>query len=516
MALPVIPITGVDANYRVPAVLAEIVFNQGPATASAPTRNVVFVMPKLSSGTWTAATPYQVKNEADAITGAGSGSPLHRSIRMFLSANKDATVWAVPVTVTSGGSPATATATVTLVNAATGTGTVVVTIAGEDCSASFVSGASITTIGDALVSSINAKTHLPCTAVNAAGTITLTAKIAGASQGTASLAVHRVRASITSGVATTVSASAHLGAAVAGADGSTTEAANTLTALNAITARRFYYMVSSAVDATTLGHFKLHLSTKAEPRRGMRCVGIAAYPGTLANAQTLATTLNFPRLQVAWQRNPDSSPDEIAGNMAAIRQKREAVDSAANMAGYRDADWLIKPAYTTSDWPDDNDQNDAINDGLACIASDESGSYLVMSVNTKSKDSTGSVDDFRACETHRVSVPDEFVDELLINTRLKFGQKKLKNDEFLADGSVNPNQRRIRDVITPSQVGATVRSQITDYENNGKIQNGQTSKESLLVLKSPANGARVECGFDLNTIDHAHQFTFRIAEVSSG
>ena len=106
MSLPVIPITGVDANYRVPAVLAEIVFNQGPATASAPTRNVCFVMPKLSSGTWTAATPYQVKNEADVITGAGAGSPLHRAIRKFLLANKDATVWAVPVAATTGGSPA--------------------------------------------------------------------------------------------------------------------------------------------------------------------------------------------------------------------------------------------------------------------------------------------------------------------------------------------------------------------------------------------------------------------------
>lgn len=516
MALPVIPIVGVDSGYRVPAVLAEIVFNQGPATASAPTRSVVFVMPKLSTGSWTAATPYQVKNEADAITGAGSGSPMHRGLRRFLMANQDATVWAVPVTATSGGSPATATATIVLAMNATASGSVIATIAGEDCSASFISGDTPTTVGSRLADSINAKTWLPCTAVNVTGTITLTAKIAGTSQGTATLAVHRVRATITSGVSMTVTASAHLGAVTSGAEGSTTEAANTLTALNSITARRFYYMVSSAVDATTLGHFKTHLSTKAEPRRGHRCVGIAAYPGTLANAQTIATGLNFARLQLAWQRNPDTSPDEIAANIAAVRQKREAVDSAANMAGYRDADWLIKPAYTTSDWPDDNDQNDAINDGLAVIASDESGSYLVMSVNTKSKDSGGTVDDFRACETHRVSVADEFVDELLINTKVKFGQKKFKDDERLANGDPNPNQRRIRDVVVPSMVGATVKAQLDDYEVNGKIQNAAISKAGLQVLKSPANASRCECGFDLHSIDHLHQFTFRVAEVSTG
>lgn len=513
--LPVIPLVGVGADYRVPAVLAEIVFNQGPATASAPTRNVVFVMPKLSAGAWTVNTPYQVKNEADAIAGAGSGSPLHRSLRMFLLTNQDATVWALPFAETSGGSPATATCTITLTNEATASGSVIVTIAGEDCSASFVDNDSITTIGDRLVSSINSKTWLPCTASNAAGTITLTAKIAGTSQGTGSIGVHRVRASITSGVGTTVAAGAFLGSATAGAEGSTTEAVNFAAALATITARRFYYMVSSAIDATSLGSLKSHLSTKAEPRRGMRCVGIAAYPGTLAAAQTLATGLNFPRLQLAWQRNPDTSPDELAGNLAAIRQKREAVDAAANMAGYREADWLVKPAYTTSEWPDDNDQNDAITDGLACIASDESGSYLVMSVNTKSKDSTNSVDDFRSCETHRVSVADQFVDELLINTRLKFGQKKFKDDERLANGQPNPNQRRIRDVVTPSMVGATVKAQLDDYEANGLIQDAVKSKAALQVLKSPANASRVECGFDLRAIDMLHQFTFRVAETSS-
>lgn len=504
-----------SADYRVPAVLAEIVFNQGPATASAPTRNVVFVMPKLSTGTWTVATPYQVKNEADAIAGAGSGSPLHRALRMFLTANQDATVWAVPVAETTGGSPVAATATVVLGTTATGSGTVIATIAGEDCSASFVSGDTATVVGDRLVQSINAKTWLPCLANNASGTVTLTAKIPGTSQGTGTLGVHRVRGTITSGVGMTVSASAFLGAVTAGAEGSTTEAVNFATALTSIIARRFYYMCTSAVDATSLASLKTHLSSKAEPRKGMRCVGIAAYPGTLANAQSLATTLNFPRLQLSWQRNPDTSPDEIVGNIAAVRQKREAVDAAANMAGYRDADWLVKPAYTTSDWPDDNDQNDAISDGLAVIGSDERGSYLVMSVNTKSKDSTGAVDDFRACETHRVSVADQFVDELLINTRLKFGRKKFKDDERLANGDANPNQRRIRDVVTPSMVGATVKAQLDDYEANGLVQDAVKSKGGLQVLKSPANASRVECGFDLHSIDHLHQFTFRVAEVSS-
>ena len=140
-----------------------------------------------------------------------------------------------------------------------------------------------------------------------------------------------------------------------------------------------------------------------------------------------------------------------------------------------------------------------------------------MSVDTRSKNPAGTVDDFRSCETHRISVADEFTDELIISTALNFGNgKKLKDDERLADGSVNPNQKRIRNVITPSMVKATAIDQLTTYENDGKIQNAAASKAALRVVKSPALGMRTEGAIDLNAIDHAHQFTWRVAEVSSG
>ncbi len=520
MSSPEIPITGLVADYRVPGTYAEILFNQGPATASAPAREVCFVMPKSASGTWTAATLNRVKNESDVSDGAGPGSPLHRAIRMFLQANKSAKIWAIPVAATSGGSPAIATNVLTIATNATGTVTITVTIAGEDSQATLPSGSTPTQIAVAIVASINAKTYLPCTASNAAGVVTLTAKIAGESQGTATLGVHRCRVSITSGVGTTASfAGAFLGASTAGAEGSTSEATSTATALDTIASRRFYYLVSSGVDATTLGNFKTHVVTKSEPKQGYRSVIIAAYPGTLANVSTLANGLNYERLQIGWQRNPDSSPEEIAGNLAAVRQAYESVDSSSNWVSDSAITnvWKIKPAYDSADWPDADDQNDAINDGVTPIASLEGRSYPVMSVDTRSKNVAGTVDDFRSCETHRISVADEFTDELISNTALNFGNgKKLKDDERLADGTVNTNQKKIRNVITPSMVAATARDQLIDYYNDGKLQNLEASKASLRVVKSPANGARVEGGLDLNAIDHAHQFSWRISEVSSG
>lgn len=520
MASPEIAITGITSDFRVPGSYAEILFNQGPATASAPAREVCFVMPKSASGTYTAATLYQVKSESDVSDGAGPGSPLHRSIRMFLRANKSSKVWALPVAPTSGGSPANATNILTIATTSTATATLTVTISGEDSQATLPSGSTPTQFGDAIVASINAKTYLPCTAANVSGAVTLTAKIAGASQGTGALGIHRCRATITSGAGTTATfAGAWLGSSTAGAEGSTTEATNTTTALNVIAARRFYYLVTSAVDSTNLTNFKSHLVTKAEPKQGHRSVAISAYPGTLANVQSLATGLNYERLQIAWQRNPDTSVDEIVGNVAAVRQKFESRDSAANWVTDSDmsSSWFVKPAFDTMDWVDPDDQNDAINDGVMPIASRDGASYPVMSVDTRSKNAAGTVDDFRSCETHRISVADEFTDELIINTALNFGNgKKLRDDERLADGTVNTNQKRVRNVITPSMVKATANDQLITFYNDGKLQNLDASKTSLRVLKSPANGSRVEGGLDLTAIDHAHQFSWRIAETSSG
>ncbi len=520
MASPEIPITGLISDFRVPGTYAEILFNQGAATASSGAREVCFVMPKSASGTYVANSLYQVKSESDVSDGAGPGSPLHRAIRAFLAANKSAKVWALPVAETTGGSPAKATNILTIASNSTGTGTITVTIDGEDCQATLPSGSTPTQWGDAVVATVNAKTYLPCTANNASGTVTFQAKINGASQGNGSLGIHRCRVSITSGIGTTATfAGAFLGASAPGVEGSTTEAQNVTTALQTIVPRNFYYLVTNAVDATTLGLFKSHIVTKCEPKQGLRCVCIAAFPGSLSAAALLATGLNYERIQIAWMRNPDNSVEEIAGNVAAVRQKFESTDSAANWVSDGDmpAVWFIKPAYSSADWIDINDQNDAINDGVMPIASRAGASYPVMSVDTRSKNATGAVDDFRSCETHRVSVADDFTGQLVNNTALNFGNgKKLRDDERLVDGSVNTNQKRVRNVITPSMVKASANDQLIEFYNAGKLQKLKESQESLRTVKSPANGSRVEGSIDITAIDHAHQFSWRVAETSSG
>lgn len=510
-----IPLTGVAPDYRTPAAMAEILFAQGPASAAAGQREVVLVMPMTSAGTWTVNTLYgPIRNEKEVQDGGGPGSMLHRAARIFLQANKDAKLWCLPFAASSGGAPAAATGTAVFATTSTGSGTATVTICGEDCTIGITNGMTVTAMGDALVNVVNGRPWLPVTAGNSSGTVTLTARIVGASQGTSAIQVIRTRGSITSGIATTLTVSTHVGGVVQGADGTTTEAANFLTALGTIDANRKYYIVTNGNTSTYLGNLQTHITNKSEPKRGLRSVGIGAYVDTLAAAQTLATGRNYERLALICQPESDHDCAELAGLWAALRQKGEQVDSAKCFDFATSP--LFKKAYNAADWPDGDDVSDAINDGVTVVVSHDNGAYVAMSVNTRSKNAAGTVDDFRATETHRVSVADEFVDETLLDWQLNHSGKKFADDERLSDGTINPVQRLRRGVITPSTFAPTIKKRMQDYSDAEKISDVEASKESVTCLKSTANSGRLSCQFDLRVIDHAHQSTFRVAEVSTG
>jgi phage tail sheath gpL-like len=518
-----IPITGVPSTYKLPGNYAEVIFAQGPSTASAGEREVVLCMPMLSSGAaWTANTLYQIKNEQDAIDGAGAGSPLHRAARRFLTSNKRAKLWALPYAETSGGAPVKADLTVTWTSDPTASGVTRLWICGEQMSVAFDSSDTVTTVATAMKDVVNANTHLPVIATNVAGVLTLEAKINGISSGDGATGAIRVHVDIDLGVTTTVATenstttdALGLGTGTTGVEGSITEAANLATALATLDAVRKYYIVTSTWDATSLANLETHISSKSEPIPGLRSVGIAAFCGALGAGTTLANARNYERMSIAWQPNGEDDPASLAAQLCAVRQKRESVDPTYNFDSYRESDWLTPAAYAVADWPTDDDLNDGINEGLTPIGSDDIGSFIVYSATTRSKDSTGTTDDARALETHRISGADHWTDTLLLRDTLNYSGKKLMGDELDDAGNVDPNQKQFKDVIRPSTYKPFVLGLLDEFE--GRIlQEVQSSKDGCQVVRDPNNGGRLEIGVDLYIVDLLHQRTFRLAEVSSG
>jgi len=510
----VIPITGVPLDYRVPGNYAEILYAQGEASAFAPGREIVVCMPMTSAGAWTANTLYQVRTESVARAGGGAGSPIHRALRIGLRRNPSARWYALPYAASSGGAPATATATATFSGTITAGGTLTLIVAGEQIPVGFGSSATFDSVAAAAVAAVNAKTHLPVTASYSTPTFTLTAKIAGASQGTATIFAINVHAEIEPlSTGLVVALSGQLGSGTAGADGTTTEAANFLAALATIDAVRKYYIATSLTDATSLGHLKTHIVNKSLPRSGLRSVGIAANRQALGAVQTIATGLNYERLAIHWMKNSEHDPAEIAGALAAVIQAGEELHSATNF-DYTALNGTLLPHYSDADIPTGDDLSDAINDGISPITSQNGGAKLVMATTTRSKDSTGALDDPRVLERHRVSVTDEWTDTELIWLGLNMAGKRLDNDPLTPDGKIDFNKLgRRKGVITPEGFKPHIRRSLDDFFAAEKLKSIQKSKDSLRVVKT---GSRLEVGIDLEAIDLLHQTTIRIAETSEG
>lgn len=513
------PIIGYPSSWRAPFSAAEIDLGQGPSSAAAGARKAIYVGPMLPTGTWTAGVIYDISNEQDAIVGAGSGSPLHRLVRKHLRVNPRGGFSVCPYAASSGGGTA-ATATFTFAGTPSGNGLARAWVCGELITQAITSSDTPTTLAAGTVAKINAKNWLPVTATNAAGVITLTAKIIGASQGDGTAGIIRVRCDITAGITTTFVASGAalgLGTGAVGTDGSTAENTNLTAALANLANVRYYYMGFSVWSAAAIALIKTHVANKSNPSPGLRSRAVVGTTGTISATVTLANTPNFERIHFAWQKNPEHDTAELAAWLLANTQKWEETDSAfSGFDGLSDSE--ILPTYSAADYASDTDLDTAARNGICAIQSTPTKAFLSMHVSTRSKDSTGAIDDFRATETHRMSVMDDFVDTVLLNYNLTFKTTgfKLFDDPKNADGTINLNAPIPPKVLTPSRFASWLCKRIDEFADAAKFQRRQEWKDSVRVNIDPLNSSRLEVGASGRTIDLLHQATFRFSETSPG
>jgi hypothetical protein len=197
--------------------------------------------------------------------------------------------------------------------------------------------------------------------------------------------------------------------------------------------------------------------------------------------------------------------------MTAILQMQEDVHTATNF-DFFPLNNIILPAYADADIPTSTELNDAINDGLSPIMTNGVSTYIVYAATTRSKDATGALDDPRSLERHRVSVADEFVEEVLVEVGLNYRGKRLGPTPLLPNGKVDWN-RVGRGPVNPESFKPHITRRFEAFRDAEKLQNIEKSKASLRIIKT---GSRLEIGFDLNAIDLLHQETYRVAEVSAG
>lgn len=398
------------------------------------TKKILFLSPKLSAGTGTSGQVYALTNVAKAKTLFGDGSRMAGMVEKAFRVNPRLQIYGMPY---AEGTTA-ATGTVALATTATSSGVLRLWCAGRFCEVPIASGDTPTTVGDDLVAAISQLPNRPFTAANNTGTVTLTARTLGTAGNTI-----RFRTEITCTGMTATNG----GVGAAFTSGATE--ASPASQLAGIEAQRFHLIVLDSNDSTAATALKTHLESVSAPANAKFGIGIVAFTGTDANAQTLAGTLDSYRMQVVHLENSDLPCWEVAAIFAAVRGSRDARASCAGleMVG-------LSSQIDSTKWIDPNQANINLEEGLTpLIPSREGKVTIARSIVTRQ---TAPIS-FR---DHRIIEISDYCDESLLAAFSSYQSAVLK--------SASPAGRP--DTITPDRGAAIMNAKLLQLDREDYIQ----------------------------------------------
>lgn len=505
---------GIATDYRTPGILSQIIFGTGESIAGGGARKLLVIEEMLASGTWTAGVLQTgIKKESEVIAGAGAGSAVHRAWYTASQANRGVDIDILPVAPTTGAGATQAISTFTIAGTATGSGYVQFKIAEElDIRVPFVSGATAADLATAVRALINGKTRLPVTASGSSGAVTITAKGYGTRWGTGSYATVRISVN-TPGAGITISGGGDLGATTAGADGATTAAAQLATALLSIPSTRRYYVVyGDAHGSTACTSLRQFIANSAVAKQGRRMQLITGSRHTKSAVTAVAVAANYERQIIAHQAGSYWTPECLAAQLAATMQGKQEGDASYGFVDYSGPDWAVPEAPEASQ-PTGDDISDLIGDGVSTIASKPGGgSYLPMLVNTRSKDGSGTYDDFRCTEGHRISAADFVVDDMEPKLA-QFKGQKIGTRPKLPSGAPDMNYVFPKGTIDSYVTRATYVSALKQWENI-HLQRLDETLASLSIVRAPGTASAFLAQFTLYAVDICTQMQNDINEGS--
>lgn len=504
--MPSISLVGLSSGDPIPGEYAEVNFAQGEASGAGGVYTALLIGGKLSTGSATADTviygpdtAVSASSESDVIALFGAGSELHRKWRRFVAINQTTPVYLLAVS--EGTTPGAATGTITLATTATGPGTLRIYCADEFVDVGIATGDTPTVTAAAAVIACNARTHWPVVVSAIAGVLTLTTKQKGLR---ANFVRYWSQIKPACGMTTSVTASTLT-------SGGTVSDSN-VTALATIVARRFYYIVSAAEDATQLGALVSQVGTQALAVTGIRQRVIAGSVDTVSNAITIATALNAARAELVWLAQSDLPPCELAAHNAAVYALEEApAQPRLNFSSYgsdaqTQANWKVK-APLSGALPTRGQILAALNAGLTPIGVLSSGAtYLVKRITTRFMN--GSTVDYRIRDSHKVTICDRYTDDLIAKAASVLRGKALADDPKKNEPTPGPT------VVTPRVVKALINRLSRDYAENDLLQRVAEILLGTLVIRETTPTTRISAQIPLQPIDILDQVAMQVNQVA--
>jgi len=283
-------------------------FNTSTAVRTLPgnLQKTLIVGQRLATGLVVANTPVDVFSDVDAATFFGRGSIAHLMARSALQANNYLALTMIALD-DAGGSIA-ANGTVTLTGPATGGGSLVLPVGDQQVVIAVSAADTPTIIAAALVAQIGKQPDLPVTASAVAGVVTLTAK----NKGTLGNAIKFSASTTAAGVTAAV---------VAMAGGATDPAI--ATALATVFSAGHNVIIAAWNDTVNLTALRTHLDNVSGPLEQRGAIGIYAHVGTLAQATTLAASINSGRISGYLLPSAYEQSYEVAAAYGAVVASEE-------------------------------------------------------------------------------------------------------------------------------------------------------------------------------------------------
>ena len=504
-----ISLTGFGIADPIPAVRVEVNFAKGEGSTATGPRSVLLLGLKSAAGIGTVDTLYgpdtadQLIDTTTADALFGAGSELARMYARFIRANPSTPCYAIATT--PGDTPIAATGTVVLTGPATANGSIRYSISkSQFVEVGFITGESITTIGDRLEDAVNAKADWPFTASNAAGTITMTAKCSG-TRGNQIRHMAKVSPLTGTGIAVTpVSSTAFTGGTVVD---------DVQNALDLVNARRFSYIVLAHEDSSNITAAATHVATLALPINGLRQRLIAASVDTLSAVLAIASAQNFTREELIWHEENDQGTGVLAAQMAAIYTLGESQNPIqCNYDGWPATDgqragWFVEDPMS-GEFATYSEQTAALNGGVTPIGRTATGSaYLVRRVSTKHLVDTAPI----ILDGHKVSVPDIYADDLQNKLVTLYPQKVLGDDP-----PQDAPPPRTTQVVFVGNIRTSTNGLTEAYGPVGGLSLIEKVDLTIAetVVERSTNTWRVNISVPLRVVDCLHQVAAQINQVS--
>lgn len=531
-----INIPGLPTSRKTPGFYLNVQLGVSPTSAGDVPRKILVIGNKITTtltgaspafsvtaGTQADATPVFVASADDAATYFGRGSELHWMCRAVLAQYPDAQLYAASCAEAG----TAAFATLTFANSATAAATFRLKLCDQVYDVAIASGSTVTAIASAVADAINDLADLPYTAQNATGVLTLTAKNTGprgnwlvcdfAWVSSAGLETRVTTSSTSSGASTTATLSdvTSTGGEYLLASGATQDSIATV--LTNIEPVKYDRIAIACVDATNIGRLSTALAAQAAVTVQKRQQGIAPNADSLANATTIATGQNQPRLQLAWHYVSRIPVWAVAAQVAAARlagdsvvgglRKGEAVNPAANLDGTELRDVLAQP--TVADQPTASEIESALSNGITVlIPSAARPGYAAIARSITTRSLSGGTPSYSVLDTSNVTVSDYVADDLQSDLATTYAAVGLAPDS--SDG-LPP---RTQDVVTPSIVRGHIAGKLQGYEEDGYLINVEANMPQLAVAIDGSVPSRLNANIPCQPTPGLHVFGGNVLQLS--